>query len=48
VNAGTAADSAAPVMGDFEAAGGADALASVAGEIGPVLEAVGPAVAALI
>jgi hypothetical protein len=48
VDAGTAGGGAASGMGDFVVGGGSDALASVAGEIGPVLEAVGPAAAALI
>jgi hypothetical protein len=47
VDAGTTGGGASP-LGDFEAGGGADALADIGGEIGPILEAVGPAAAALL
>jgi hypothetical protein len=49
VDAGTAADGAgASELGDWVVGGGAEAVAGIAGEIGPVLEAVGPAAAALL
>lgn len=49
VNAGTAVDAGSTSgLGDFVAGSGADAIASIGGELGSVLEAVGPAAAALL
>jgi hypothetical protein len=49
VDAGTGAGGAgASQLGDWVVGGGADTIAGIGGEIGPVLEAVGPAAAALL
>ncbi|MEV1171558.1 hypothetical protein, partial [Nonomuraea sp. NPDC049784] len=47
VNSSTAANGASG-LGDWVAGGGAEAVAGIGGEIGPILEALGPAAAALL